>query len=318
MCRRLLPWWDPWLLPKGSGTGMDSFFWTNESSSQVDEHRSWASDHFKDWTGQHSIQLMISPGQAHERLAIIERRHQVIRRHNDQNNRRCEAGSSTDHCHTGQLDSGPRQDHGFEWTGTTTFHLLPQDEPDDGLDPELREILDGPNFPITTTTTAPSLVPEPAIPPSNQDATPSLPLYDPLPQGDQLHRNLTFHLTTSPLKRKLHQLAPVFRPQPDENFKAKRARIDQQETLSYKPPTDQATSNTTYAPQRRHDLAHPTHTTLHLTATNLWMMLLSFTTSRLTWTVRILNSSWMAFRGWLCGDEWHHRWMADQRQLPDP
>lgn len=47
---------------------------------QVDEHRSWASDHFKDWTGQHSIQLMISPGQAHERLAIIERRHQVIRR----------------------------------------------------------------------------------------------------------------------------------------------------------------------------------------------------------------------------------------------
>lgn len=47
---------------------------------QVDEHRSWASDHIKEWTGQNSIQLMISPGQAHERLAIIERRHQVIRR----------------------------------------------------------------------------------------------------------------------------------------------------------------------------------------------------------------------------------------------
>ena len=47
---------------------------------QVDEHRSWASDHIKTWSGQHSIQMMISPGQAHERLAIIERRHQVIRR----------------------------------------------------------------------------------------------------------------------------------------------------------------------------------------------------------------------------------------------
>ena len=47
---------------------------------QVDEHRSWASDHIKTWAGQNSIQMMISPGQAHERLAIIERRHQVIRR----------------------------------------------------------------------------------------------------------------------------------------------------------------------------------------------------------------------------------------------
>ena len=47
---------------------------------QVDEHRSWASDHIKTWAGHNSIQLMISPGQAHERLAIIERRHQVIRR----------------------------------------------------------------------------------------------------------------------------------------------------------------------------------------------------------------------------------------------
>ena len=47
---------------------------------QVDERRSWSSAHIKDWAGQQSIQLMISPGQAHERLAIIERRHQVIRR----------------------------------------------------------------------------------------------------------------------------------------------------------------------------------------------------------------------------------------------
>ena len=34
----------------------------------------------KDWTSEHSIQLMISPGQAHERLAIVERRHHVIRK----------------------------------------------------------------------------------------------------------------------------------------------------------------------------------------------------------------------------------------------
>ena len=47
---------------------------------QVDEHRSWASGHIKTWTGNHSIQLMISPGQVHERLAVIERRHQGIRR----------------------------------------------------------------------------------------------------------------------------------------------------------------------------------------------------------------------------------------------
>lgn len=47
---------------------------------QVDEHRSWASDTVKDWTSQQSIQLMISPEQAHERLAIIERRHHVIQK----------------------------------------------------------------------------------------------------------------------------------------------------------------------------------------------------------------------------------------------
>ena len=47
---------------------------------QVDEHRSWASDTMKDWSSEQSIQLMISPGQAHERLAIIERRHHVIRK----------------------------------------------------------------------------------------------------------------------------------------------------------------------------------------------------------------------------------------------
>ena len=153
---------------------------------------------------------------------------------------------------------------GFEWTGTTTFHLRAQDEPDDGLDPELREILDGPstvNFPFSTTTTSPSLVPEPAAPPSNQDATPSLPLYDPLPQGDQPSPQPDLPPDYIPTEEELHQLAPVFRPQPDEDFKAKRARIDQQETFSYKPPHLQATSTTTYAPQRQHDLALPTHTT---------------------------------------------------------
>ena len=47
---------------------------------QVDEHRGWASDSMKEWCAQHHIEIVISPGQAHERLAILERRHQVIRR----------------------------------------------------------------------------------------------------------------------------------------------------------------------------------------------------------------------------------------------
>jgi len=47
---------------------------------QVDEHRAWSSDPMREWCTEQGIQLQVSPGQAHTRLAILERRHQVTRR----------------------------------------------------------------------------------------------------------------------------------------------------------------------------------------------------------------------------------------------
>ena len=47
---------------------------------QVDEHRGWASDTLKAWTSDHGVDLIISPGQAHTRLSLVERRHQVLRK----------------------------------------------------------------------------------------------------------------------------------------------------------------------------------------------------------------------------------------------
>jgi len=47
---------------------------------QVDEHRAWSSDALREWATEQGIQLVISPGQSHTRLAILERRHQVTRR----------------------------------------------------------------------------------------------------------------------------------------------------------------------------------------------------------------------------------------------
>ncbi|CAJ1416750.1 unnamed protein product [Effrenium voratum] len=47
---------------------------------QVDSHRGWCSDLVRQFTGEHSIELIISPGEAHERLSLLERRHQVLRR----------------------------------------------------------------------------------------------------------------------------------------------------------------------------------------------------------------------------------------------
>ena len=47
---------------------------------QVDEHRGWCSDQVLDWASEHHVELQISPGKAHERLAILECRHQVVRR----------------------------------------------------------------------------------------------------------------------------------------------------------------------------------------------------------------------------------------------
>jgi hypothetical protein len=38
---------------------------------QVDEHRAWSSDALREWATEQGIQLVISPGQSHTRLAIL-------------------------------------------------------------------------------------------------------------------------------------------------------------------------------------------------------------------------------------------------------
>ena len=141
---------------------------------------------------------------------------------------------------------------GFEWTGTTTFHLRAhEDPPDDELEPEIQQILDAPfvsSTPLsvpplntsttptngeadTTTTTDNNLSISPDIPP------------DLVPEGDQ-HE---------------HLIGPDFRPQPDEDFKAKRARLDRQETFSYKQPSP-TTTPSTYGPERRQEHSSSPHT----------------------------------------------------------
>ena len=46
----------------------------------VDSHRAWGSDEFRDFVTTNDIALTISPGEAHNRLAQLERRHQVLRK----------------------------------------------------------------------------------------------------------------------------------------------------------------------------------------------------------------------------------------------
>ena len=47
---------------------------------QVDDHRAWSSELIRSWSSDHGVHLEISPGQAHTRLGLLERRHQVLRR----------------------------------------------------------------------------------------------------------------------------------------------------------------------------------------------------------------------------------------------
>ena len=49
-------------------------------SLHVDAHPSWGSAAVRDWTTEHGIELTVSPGEAHQRLSQVERRHQVLRR----------------------------------------------------------------------------------------------------------------------------------------------------------------------------------------------------------------------------------------------
>lgn len=47
---------------------------------KVDEASAWVSDAAAQWGENHSIDLVISPGQSHSRTSIVERRHQLLRR----------------------------------------------------------------------------------------------------------------------------------------------------------------------------------------------------------------------------------------------
>lgn len=47
---------------------------------QVDERCAWSSEKVGVWCSENGIELSISPGQSHSKLAILERRHQVTRR----------------------------------------------------------------------------------------------------------------------------------------------------------------------------------------------------------------------------------------------
>ena len=46
----------------------------------TDEGRGWLSAQMDEWTSAHNINHIVAPGEAHERLALVERRHAVIRK----------------------------------------------------------------------------------------------------------------------------------------------------------------------------------------------------------------------------------------------
>ena len=55
-------------------------FFRPMKSVAVDKYRVVASDAMREWATEHGIQIVISPGQFHTRLVILERRHQVTKR----------------------------------------------------------------------------------------------------------------------------------------------------------------------------------------------------------------------------------------------
>ena len=113
---------------------------------------------------------------------------------------------------------------GFDWTGTTTFHLRAHDDPpDDDLEPEVQQILDAPM--ISTQ--------QPPLPPLNTSTTPTI--IEPAPTTDTTTAPAPdIPPDLLPTEDQLQHIEPSFRPQAGEDFKAKRARIDRQETFSYK------------------------------------------------------------------------------------
>ena len=46
----------------------------------TDEGRAWLGHDFENWTSVHGVDHIVAPGEAHERLALVERRHAVLRK----------------------------------------------------------------------------------------------------------------------------------------------------------------------------------------------------------------------------------------------
>ena len=46
----------------------------------TDEGRGWLGDEFNSWTSSHGVLQEVAPGEGHQKLALVERRHQVLRK----------------------------------------------------------------------------------------------------------------------------------------------------------------------------------------------------------------------------------------------
>ena len=46
----------------------------------TDEGRAWLGHDFENWTSVHGVDHIVAPGEPHERLALVERRHAVLRK----------------------------------------------------------------------------------------------------------------------------------------------------------------------------------------------------------------------------------------------
>ena len=289
MCRSPSSWWDPWLLPKGSGTGMDSFFWTNESSS------SWRTSVMGKWSLQGLDGTTLHPADDFSGTSSWAIGHHRASPPSDQTSQRPEQQTLW-----GRIQHRPLSYRTIgQWTKTRPWDSNGLALPPSIFYLKMNQMM---AWILSLERSWMDLTSQSLLLP------PHLHLYQNLQYHLQikmqhlhfhfmihyhkeinLHRNLTFHLTTSPLKRNCinwHQSS-------DHSL----TRTSRQNEL-------ESTNRRRWATSHLLIKQHPTPhmhlkddmilhiqliQQLHLTATNLWMMLLSFTTSRLTWTVRILN-----------------------------
>ena len=128
---------------------------------------------------------------------------------------------------------------GYLWTGKTTFTIANVEAPPDDADTN--------PIPSPTTTTAapPSSGQHPPSlePPENHETPPQPPIADDTPQLGIPAADLPEALANP-------MVDESFRPQPDEDFQAKRARLDRQETITYRQPPP-ADNTTQYQPERQ-------------------------------------------------------------------